>query len=123
MRMKYRLLFTALFPALVTGCSFYDVAALSADMALELFTDVNDDKDRDDPGAIHFRDPETSRCIVLEKDKRKTEHRLTQQLETIEHGKDFVILPTGEKYPVNRHAAGSDPELGPTAACLARQSD
>jgi len=123
MAMKYRLLFAALFPALVAACSFYDVAAFSADMALELFTDVNDDKEGDDPGAIHFRDPETSRCIVLEKDKRKTEHRITPPLETIEDGKDFVILPTGEKYPVNRHAAGRDAELGPTAECLARQSD
>lgn len=117
--MKYRLLIAALFPVFVAGCSFYDVAALSADLALELFTDVNDDKERNDPDIIRIWDYETSKCIVGEKEERK----IVRQLDAIERGKEFVVLPTGEKYPVNRRAASDDPELGPTAECLARQSD
>ena len=117
--MRYRLLITALLPALVAGCSFYDVSAISADMALALFSDVNDGKEPDDPGYISFWDADTSRCIVLEKEERE----IVKQLDAIERGKDFVVLPTGERYPVNPPAASGDFALGPTAECLARQSD
>ena len=119
MNMRYRLLIGAFLPALVAGCPFYDVSAISADIALALFTDVNEEKEPDDPGYISFWDLETSRCIVLKKDERE----IVKQLDAFERDKDFVILPTGEKYPVNRHGVSDEPELGPTAECVARQSD
>lgn len=101
-----------------SGCSTYDVLAFSADVALAVFTDVNDDKEPTDDNWHSFWDPSVSRCIRVEKSRNS----ISQQLAAIEDGKDFVILPTGEKYPVTRwEPEESGP--GPTEKCLADQSD
>ncbi|MDH3621389.1 MAG: hypothetical protein OER91_10875 [Gammaproteobacteria bacterium] len=123
---------TRIFAALLimcatAGCSVYDVAAISADLAVELFTDVNEGKsDQDhDPNndPIRFWNPETSRCIYVETKTRNLDHGLDSMFDRFEEGKDHVVLPTGEKYPVGRHAERIEPELGPTRECQKRESD
>lgn len=117
--MHYRLFAAVLLPAFIAGCSVYDVTNISADVALALFSDVNEGKQPDDPGYIRFWDPEISQCIVIEKDVRK----IAKQLDAFEQGRDFILLPTGELYPVSRSAGSQDTAVGPTAECLARHSD
>ena len=98
----------------VAGCSTYDVLAITADVALAVFTD-EDKKPVDEQH--HFWDPAVSKCIRVEKSKDGIE----RQLDAIERGKDYVILPTGEKYQVTRYPA--EEMSGPTEKCLADHSD
>lgn len=103
----------------VSACSVYDVAALSSDVALALFTNVNEDKEVWDDDVIQFWDYDTSKCIRVEKSRRS----ISQQLDAIEEGKDFVILPTGEKYPTQSNSLDDEFLQGPTGYCLSQQSD
>ncbi len=112
--MKFRSLTACILLFSISGCSFYDVATISADVALDLFTDVNEGKGPYDDDRTGFWNYETSKCIKIEKEKRE----ISQQLDAVEEGKDFVILPTGEKYPVPVRSAGDELILGPTRTCL-----
>ena len=101
----------------ITGCSTYDVLAISADLAVAVFSD--DDEDRSPGDDSHrFWDPAVSSCIRVEKSKNSIERRL----DAIERGKEYVVLPTGERYPVT--PAGAElPMAGPTEKCLAARAD
>jgi hypothetical protein len=117
--MKVRNLTSLVLAFAISGCSFYDVAAISSDFALALFTDVNEGKAPHDDDRILIWDPETSECIRDEKELRG----ISGQLDAIEDGKDFVILPTGEKYPIEERSPSNESLQGPTATCLSRTSD
>ena len=115
--MLTRVLIPLILFSLASGCSTYDVLALSADAALSLFDDdagknsYNDDQNR-------IWDPEVSDCIQVE----KRSSWISSQLDAIEQNKEFVVLPTGEKYPVVRKQRLDEPIPGPTRKCLAEQS-
>lgn len=112
--MLVRILIPLILLSLASGCSTYDVLALSADAALSLFEDddgrnsYNDDRNR-------IWDPEVSDCIQVEKSRSW----ISSQLDAIEQDKEFVVLPTGEKYPVGRKQRLAEPMPGPTKKCLA----
>ena len=115
--MNVRNLAPIVFALAASGCSFYDVAtnAIDAVAGTGLFSD--------EVGYYAERDglwnPETSQCIRDEKDLRP----ILQPLDVIEEGNDFVILPSGEKYPLEDWSPSDDSLPGPTATCLARTSD
>lgn len=101
----------------VSGCSFYDVATNAVDAVAG--TGVFSDKDPRTNDWDGLWDPETSQCIRDEKALRP----ILQQLDAMEEGKDFVILPTGEKYPIDKRAVSDESLSGPTSTCLSRSSD
>ena len=78
-------------------------------------TGINDDKERwdDDDDGIRIWDPDVSSCIQLETLRRG----VVADLEEFEDGKDYVILPTGERYPVERHSTDED-YSGITRQCI-----
>lgn len=117
--MYVRILLSVLFLGAVAGCSVYDVVALSADAALNLFTDVNEGKEPNDDNQLRFWDPDVSNCIKVETELRG----ISAQLDAIEQGKEFVVLPTGEKYPVGDRVSSDEQLPGPTMECLSRDSD
>ena len=125
--MVIRIFATFLILSVTAGCSVYDVAAISTDVALNLFTDINEGKDGgdfdpdNDPNMVW--NYETSRCIKTETRKRGLDQSLDSMFEKVEEGKEFVVLPNGEKYPVGRHAQREEPPLGPTRTCIARETD
>ncbi len=100
-----------------SGCSFYDVATNAADAMAG--TGLFSDKDPHYSEWDGLWNPETSRCIRDEKKLRP----ILRQLDALEEGKDYVILPTGEKYPLEKRAASDESMPGPTATCLERTSD
>ena len=114
--MEFRMRLNALFPLLaaifLAGCSTYDVLAHTADAVLSL-TGINDDKKRSDDDYIGIWDPDVSSCIQLEYLRRD----VVADLEAFEEGKDYVILPTGELYPVERHSF-DEVDPGVTRQCL-----
>ncbi len=125
--MVIRIFATLFILSATAGCSVYDVAAISTDLALNLFTDVNEGKDggdfdpNNDPHMIW--NYETSRCIKVETRKRGLEQSLDTMFERVEEGKEFVVLPNGEKYPVGPHARREDATSGPTRTCMAREAE
>ena len=116
--MIVRILIPLILLSVASGCSTYDVLALSADAALSLFDDdagknsYNDDRNR-------IWDPEVSDCIQVQKSR----NWISSQLDAIEQDKDFVVLPTGEKYPVVRKQRLDEPMPGPTKKCLTEHAD
>ena len=115
--MKVRCFTSLVLACVVSGCSFYDVAANTVDAAFG--TGIFSNENRNDDDWDGFWNPETSACIRHEKEHRE----LSRQLDAVEEGKDFVILPTGEKYPVNQRSVSDESMSGPTATCLSRSSD
>ncbi len=115
--MKVRCLTSLVLTCVVSGCSFYDVATNTADAALG--TGLFSNKNQNDDDWDGLWNPETSAYIRHEKDLRE----LSRQLDAIEEGKDFVILPTGEKYPVDKRSVSDESMSGPTSTCLSRSSD
>ncbi len=101
----------------ISGCSFYDVATNTVDAVAG--TGLFSDKDPNNEDWDGLWDPETSQCIRDEKELRP----ILQQLDAMEEGKDFVILPTGEKYPVGERLPSDESLPGPTSTCLSRSSD
>lgn len=102
----------------VSGCSFYDVSTNFADSVFGTgFASDNMNPNHPDwDGSWNIK---VSQCIRDEKAKR----RMARQLDAAEEGKDFVVLPSGEEYPVD-NASSSDESLpGPTATCRARYPD
>lgn len=110
--MKLRIALTIALVPFLSGCSTYDVLAHTADAVLSL-TGINDDKKRSDDDYIGIWDPDVSSCIQLEYLRRD----VVADLEAFEEGKDYVILPTGELYPVERHSF-DEVEPGVTRQCL-----
>ncbi len=113
---------------LTAGCSAYDVTRLSADAALSLVTSAIDNAidveepeyrdNRDDHEDQHvFWDADVSRCIPVERRERE----LDRLFDAVEEGRDHVILPNGERYPVNREEYSHEGELQtPTEECIER---
>ena len=99
-----------------SGCSFYDVATNAVDAVAG--TGLFSDKDSNDAEWNGLWNPETSQCIRDEKDLQP----ILQQLDVIEEGKDFVILPSGEKYPLEERSPSDESLPGPTETCLSRTS-
>lgn len=116
--MLVRILILLVLLSAVAGCSTYDVLALSADAALSLFDDDHDKSSYDDD-RNRIWDSEVSDCIKVQ----KGQNWVTSQLDAIERDKDFVVLPTGEKYPVVRQQPLDDSLPGPTKKCMAENSD
>lgn len=121
--MNLRIFATLFILSAIAGCSLYDVAATSTDLALDLFTDRNKDKKVTDDDYQRIWNHDTSDCIRVETKKRGLEHDLDVMFERIEKDKEFVVLPTGEKYPIKPHALREEPPLGPTRTCLAREAE
>ena len=111
--MTNKLIVTIVFLLTTAGCSTYDVLAISSDVAMAVFTDVNEGKKPSDDNWHSFWDPAVSGCI-------KHEHRrnaIVRRLDEIEHGKEYVVLPTGEKVSVAPYVLDqATPE--PTRKCL-----
>ncbi len=67
-----------------------------------------------------FWDADVSRCIPIEKEVRE----LDRLFDAVEEGRDYVILPTGERYPVNREEFADRYEgQTPEEECIDRHSD
>lgn len=122
--MVKRLLAAIFLVFIASGCSFYDVAALSADAALLVLEGPKskDERDRDD-GEPVFWDAEVSQCIQSEKRSRTLESHLDAVFDAEEAGRDYVILPNGEKYPVGPLDPREEELQSPTAECLGIPSD
>ena len=103
----------------ISGCSFYDVATGTADVLLNTALEVkNPDRDEDD--RVHIWNPETSECIKDENVRQDIGGKLDAiEWQALKDGKEYVVLPTGEKYPIEKWKYRGDPLLGPTGACLA----
>ncbi len=115
---------------LTAGCSTYDVTRLSADAAASIVAAMIDEAisledkvvpigpdEPDDPDFVHvFWDEDVSRCIPVEKRERE----LDRLFDAVEEGRDYVILPNGEQYPVNLVVFPSDDELTVTQECIER---
>ena len=115
---------------LTAGCSAYDVTRLSADAAASVVAAMIDEAisledkvvpigpdEPDDPDFVHvFWDEDVSRCIPVEKRERE----LDRLFDAVEDGRDYVILPNGEQYPVNLVVYPSDDELTVTQECIER---
>ena len=123
LNMNLRIFATLFILSATAGCSLYDVAATSTDLALDLFTDRNKGKKITDDDYERVWNQDTSDCIRVETEKRDLEHGLDVMFERIENDKEFVVLPTGEKYPIEPHALREEPPLGPTGTCLAREAE
>ncbi len=119
MKLRIKLRFPALLVLALaaSSCSFYDVATNTVDAVVG--TGLFSDRDRNYEDWDGLWDPETSQCIRDEKNIRP----ILRQLDAIEEGKDFVILPTGEKYPIERRSQSDESLPGPTSTCLSRTSD
>ena len=115
MNVKY--LASLVLALVASGCSFYDVATNAMDAVAG--TGIFSDKDPNYAEWDGLWNPETSQCIRDEKNLRP----ILQQLDAIEEGKDFVILPTGEKYPLEERSPSEESLPGATATCLSRTSD
>lgn len=102
----------------VSGCSFYDVKTIVKDSVFNTGF-YSDNKNPNDPHWNGSWDLEVSRCIRDEKEFRAA----LRQLDAIVEGKDFVILPTGEKYPVEKPSLSDKSLPGPTETCLLRYPD
>ncbi len=102
----------------VSGCSFYDVATNLEDSVFGRGF-FSDNKNPNHPDWNGSWDPEVSQCIRDEKAFR----RELRQLDAIEEGKDFVVLPTGEIYPVEKPSLSDESLPGPTATCRLRSPD
>ncbi len=116
--MNVRILASLVLALAVAGCSFYDVATNIEDSVFGTGF-FSDNKNPNHPDWNGSWDPEVSRCIRDEKAFR----RAWRQLDAIEEGKDFVVLPTGEIYPVEQPSLGDESLPGPTATCLSQHSD
>ena len=122
--MILRILVITMVSLAVSGCSFYDVAALTADSLLEIASGPDEKGEPKDDDDFHrVWNAETSDCIQEEKGRQA----ITKQLNAIEskaikEGKDYVVLPTGEKYPIDRYEWRGGPLIGPTGTCLIRTS-
>lgn len=119
-------IFVTLFVLVATsGCSVYDVAAISADVALEILTGMNEGKDSTDNNP--YNDPnwiwnyETSQCIRSETNKNDLDEQLDAAFDSIEKDQDFVVLPTGEEYAIEAPPSHKEPSSSPTAICLERE--
>jgi len=121
--MNMRIFATLFILCATAGCSLYDVAATTTDLALDVFADRNKDKKVTDDDYERIWNHETSHCIRVETKKRDLEQGLDVMFERIENDKEFVVLPTGEKYPIAPHALREEPPFGPTGTCLAREAE
>lgn len=101
----------------MSGCSFYDVTTLAADAAFG--TGLFSDEYRNKADWNGLWDPETSQCIRDEKALRP----ILQKLDASEDGKDNVILPNGENYPIENRSLSEEAIPGPTLTCLSRAAD
>ena len=119
------------FPALLvlalaaSGCSFYDVATNTVDAMLGTgsFSDNNARTLEWPPRRVEVGvwNPETSQCIRDEKKLRPILQQLDAEVATaLREGKDFVVLPTGEEYPINKRSLSEQPLPSPTYTCLLR---
>lgn len=99
-----KLIVTALIALASSGCSVYDVAAISTDLAIDLFTDVNEGKSQidNDPHnePLRFWNLQTSLCVKEVNRRKGLDESLDSMFGRIENGRDHVELPTGELYPV-----------------------
>ena len=113
--MNVRFLASLVLAFAVSGCSFYDVAKLNQDsmFGLGFWSDSQHPNNPDWNGSW---DLEVSQCIRDEKAFR----RALGELDATVEGKDFVILPTGEKYPVEKPSLRDE---SPTETCLLRFPD
>ena len=116
--MNVRFLASLVLAFAVSGCSFYDVATNFGDSVFGTGF-WSDNKNPNHPDWNGSWDPEVSRCIRDEKEFRAA----LRQLDAIVEGKDFVILPTGEKYPVEKPSLSDESLPGPTDTCLLRYPD
>ncbi len=105
----------------VSGCSFYDVSTNFEDALLGngLFAENWFERDPDHPEWNGRWDQDVSHCIKNEKALRP----LLRQLDESVEGKDFVILPTGEKYPIERPSPVDESSPGATERCRLRHSN
>ena len=117
--MNVRFLASLVLAFAVSGCSFYDVATNTKDAIRGTGFFSDEIKGPNHPDWDGSWDPEVSQCIRGEKALRP----VLRQLDAIEEGKDFVILPTGEKYPVEKPSLSDESLPGPTETCLLRYSD
>ncbi len=117
--MKLRLLASLVLAFAVSGCSFYDVATITEDSVFGRGFFSDEIRTPSHPDWDGSWDPEVSHCIRGEKALRP----VLRQLDALEEGKDVVILPTGEKYPVEKPSLSDESLPGPTETCLLRYSD
>jgi len=120
--MDVRLLASLVLAFAASGCSFYDVATNAADAVAG--TGLFSDKDPNENEWDGLWDPETSQCIRDEKKLRPILQQLDSlELRALDEGKDFVVLPTGEKYPIEKRSPSDESTPGPTSTCLSHASD
>ncbi len=111
---------------LSAGCSAYDVTALTADAVVMALVGPSDDeiknRQHDDDETI-FWDPNVSTCIRSEKKARNLDQQLNNMFDAVERGREYVVLPNGERYTVGHGTAVDLETRTPTAECIDRHSD
>ncbi len=125
--MRNRSLIVMLAACLLAGCSTYDAVGIPLDLALNLFTDVNDDRGprskNPHKDKVQLWKPETSYCIYVEKNERSLQGSLENLFDDVEAGEEYVELPTGEKYPVGSTGPRKTYDASSTATCIAKEDD
>ena len=119
--MDIRLLSLLATALVVSGCSLYDLVTNAADAAAGTGLFSDEDARRKEWDGLW--NPETSECIRDEKELRPVLQQLDAFESTaLEEGREFVVLPTGEKYPIEERSTDSQTMLGPTSTCVSRTS-
>ncbi len=116
--MTTRVLASLVLAFTVSGCSFYDVSTNFKDSVFGTGF-FSENKNPNHPDWDGSWDSKVSRCIRDEKAKR----RWSRQLDAQEEGKDFITLPTGELYPLEKPSLSDESLPGPTETCLSRYPD
>ena len=123
--MKLRFPASLVLALAASSCSFYDVATQTADAVLGTgsSSDNNAHTLEWPPRrvAVGVWNPDTSQCIKDEKKLRP----ILQQLDAIEaealrEGENFIVLPTGEEYPIDKRSLSEQQLPSPTYTCLKR---
>jgi len=128
-RMKLRFPASLVLALAVSSCSFYDVTTKTLDAVFR--TGPSSDNKAHTlewpPQPVDgygFWDPEVSQCIRDEKKLRPLLQQLDAEVaKSLREGKDFIVLPTGEKYPIGTRSLSEQPLPSPTYTCLLRSID
>ncbi len=116
--MNSRLLVSLALALTVSGCSFYDVTTNFRDSVFGTGF-FSENKNPNHPDWNGSWNPKVSQCIKDEKFLRQA----MRELDEVEDGKDFVVLPGGEKYPVEKVTFSDESLPDPTATCRSRYPD
>jgi len=101
----------------ISGCASLDgrdFAQIGTEIAVNLLDNIYSDRDGQERSGSTYRSQDDDYIEVWDKDdsarRRDVRERreISEMLDDIEEGKDYVLLPTGELYPVGKGSSQTD---------------